>query len=404
MITLASKVLLGHNRQATVGVVNSANAHPFTHGDITLAHNGTLPAYVKSRLEKEYDAPSFSTDSELVCWLIDNYDLACVMKDLEGAFALTWWDASDNSLNFINNGEREFSYVVDRQNIYWCSEAKMLEWLLDRNNLAYKDMVVVQPEPGVHDKFVFAENGYSFTHTSQTLELKPKKPKAGTTGTTGSTSRQPAGNVHSLPHRDPYADFLKKYGYSLRQGSVFYAYKSDISRAVYPQGGTKVDIKATLAAEPFCNVSVWHVDNCEEFDSSDLIGFKMVVSGIRKVGNEFVITARNTEVSPVVSDDEVDAMEAWEAGLVKPAPVTVDISPEDARVINDVVPFYTGYQKARLTYSQFKHVLDKGCCICGDPISAEAEALDRSCTFVDDHSAVCEVCASDHHTMATYGY
>src|SRR5690606_14959358 len=58
-----SCTLVGHNRHATLGAVNSNNAHPFQHGHITLVHNGTLDRY--PTLEGQ---SAFDTDSECVAW------------------------------------------------------------------------------------------------------------------------------------------------------------------------------------------------------------------------------------------------------------------------------------------------------------------------------------------------
>src|SRR3546814_15559864 len=55
--------LIGHNRFATKGKVDATNAHPFKHGHITLAHNGTLRSM--------WDLPdhaNFQTDSEAITY------------------------------------------------------------------------------------------------------------------------------------------------------------------------------------------------------------------------------------------------------------------------------------------------------------------------------------------------
>jgi len=47
-----SKVLIGHNRAATLGKVNNVNAHPFHCGAVVGAHNGTLDRPSWTRLEE----------------------------------------------------------------------------------------------------------------------------------------------------------------------------------------------------------------------------------------------------------------------------------------------------------------------------------------------------------------
>lgn len=172
-INVTQHALIGHNRQATKGKINSVNAHPFQHGSITLVHNGTLTN--QWQLEKLFDAPSFDTDSELICWLIDNYELGSVIKSLEGAFALVWWDSNDNSINMINNGEREFNIAVDKDTVYWGSEAKMLDWLLHRAGIAYQDdMKVFSPAIGRYSKFSWTRKDGLSVETED-LELAPEK-------------------------------------------------------------------------------------------------------------------------------------------------------------------------------------------------------------------------------------
>ena len=80
-----AKAMFGHNRYATMGAVNAVNAHPFTHGHITLAHNGTLRN--QSLLP---DSEKFEVDSENICYSIDKIGVAETIKRLHGAFALIW--------------------------------------------------------------------------------------------------------------------------------------------------------------------------------------------------------------------------------------------------------------------------------------------------------------------------
>jgi glutamine amidotransferase len=73
-----SATVVGHIRQASVGALNAANAHPFTVGRWLFAHNGTLTGFVEvePRLVAETSPELLalrqsSTDSELVfLWLL----------------------------------------------------------------------------------------------------------------------------------------------------------------------------------------------------------------------------------------------------------------------------------------------------------------------------------------------
>lgn len=135
------KILSGHNRWATKGGVSYNNAHPFNHGPVTLMHNGTLRS--QRKLEK---SNGFGTDSEFIAYnmsLVEPGDVGNVISELHGAFALVWYDARDNSLNFCRNNERTL-YMSSRDlnvesksvgEIIWASEGWMVNGAIDHNNL-----------------------------------------------------------------------------------------------------------------------------------------------------------------------------------------------------------------------------------------------------------------------------
>ena len=86
--------LLGHNRYATQGAINDANAHPFTYGNVTLAHNGTLTDQTNLPDHKQ-----FTVDSENIAYAMGlAEDPEQVISLLKGAFTLTWYN--DYELKF----------------------------------------------------------------------------------------------------------------------------------------------------------------------------------------------------------------------------------------------------------------------------------------------------------------
>jgi hypothetical protein len=122
--------LVGHNRWATAGEVNAENAHPFTHGHITMVHNGTLD-YL-GNLEKGY---TFDVDSEALCWELANKGVRETLAKVYGAFTLVWYDDKEDSLNIVRNEERPMCIAHVGGTIFYASERKMLEWILHRNNV-----------------------------------------------------------------------------------------------------------------------------------------------------------------------------------------------------------------------------------------------------------------------------
>ena len=116
-------VIIGHNRWATQGAINHRNAHPFTFDTLHGVHNGTL--------RNQYlldDAKDFEVDSENIYYHMARNGVADTVANLNGAYALVWYDSMDNTLNMVRNAERPmfFAYTEDDKTIFWASEAWML--------------------------------------------------------------------------------------------------------------------------------------------------------------------------------------------------------------------------------------------------------------------------------------
>lgn len=130
-----SQVFIGHNRAATSGAIKDVNAHPFTIGHITGAHNGTLEDSDKKMLE-EWVGEKFNVDSEALFAAIAKFGVKEVIPKLKkgrdtyrGAWSLTWWDSNDKTLNFVRNEHRPLWYCFskDLKLMFWASEF----WMLD---------------------------------------------------------------------------------------------------------------------------------------------------------------------------------------------------------------------------------------------------------------------------------
>lgn len=119
-----AKILIGHCRSKTFGEVSYKNAHPFEHGSIVGVHNGTLKGHWSMERNKDFDV-----DSDLLYWHISEYGIENVIPKLnaDGAWALVFHDAKDDTLNFIRNKERPlwFTYSKDMKVLFWASEPWM---------------------------------------------------------------------------------------------------------------------------------------------------------------------------------------------------------------------------------------------------------------------------------------
>lgn len=132
LIARSNRVLLGHNRYATMGKIIAANAHPFRHGQIIGVHNGTLTN--KGLLP---ESQHFEVDSDNIMYSLSQLGVQGTVSKLAGAYALVWWDADKSTINFLRNKERTLFYAISKANtaIYWASEYFMLAAALNRNKV-----------------------------------------------------------------------------------------------------------------------------------------------------------------------------------------------------------------------------------------------------------------------------
>ena len=153
-----NRVLIGHNRAATVGNVNVKNAHPFHQGKIYGVHNGTL---VNQHL---LDSPHrFDVDSENIMHHINVKGVDDMYANMYGAAALVWWNHEEGSLSFLRNDQRPLYYAMseDNKTIYWASEYYILLAAIARNGVKVK-----KPE-------AFKENVLYTIHLPFTAGIKP---------------------------------------------------------------------------------------------------------------------------------------------------------------------------------------------------------------------------------------
>jgi hypothetical protein len=120
--------VMGHNRSATVGLVNAENAHPFHHGHIVGAHNGTIHTGLHS-LPTGADIKG-QTDSEKIFYALSKeMSLKDVVGKLRGALALSWYDEKADTYNLFRNKDRTLFYYMLPTNgtLFYASEAWMLK-------------------------------------------------------------------------------------------------------------------------------------------------------------------------------------------------------------------------------------------------------------------------------------
>lgn len=152
-------VVVGHNRKATMGAIDAANAHPFIEGSTCLVHNGTLQNHKK--------LADTVVDSHAICTHMDKNGYKETLKNIEGAYALIWYNADNKTVYFSRNAERPLFLVETTDRVYLASEGKMLDWLLERNNV---NKYTVQNVP--------TDKVFKFSLDTRKLECESKPKKA----------------------------------------------------------------------------------------------------------------------------------------------------------------------------------------------------------------------------------
>ena len=117
-----SWAFIGHNRAATAGSIKLENAHPFTFGDVTMVHNGTLAR--KGETMPNYDH-KLDVDSMQIARCLsevepDSKAVAELLKQIDGSFCLVWVDRRDESINMCRNSSRPMHFAFNKaKDIMW---------------------------------------------------------------------------------------------------------------------------------------------------------------------------------------------------------------------------------------------------------------------------------------------
>lgn len=169
------KVLAGHNRYATTGDHNTTNAHPFYHQNITMMHNGTLTRRDKLPVRKLLGAEApFVVDSDHFTYAVSEIGVADAVANLEGAYAIVYYDSYKKTLNFARNYQRPlwFAKSVKDNLLLWSSEPELLAWVKRRNNIS-GDLTI--SEVPVNTLFSFSIKEHSLDEEETKLPVTGSK-------------------------------------------------------------------------------------------------------------------------------------------------------------------------------------------------------------------------------------
>lgn len=368
---------IGHNRYATMGLVNDTNAHPFEFDHITGVHNGTL----KNRYLLP-ESRDYSVDSENIFYAINKDGIGDTWEKIHGAAALVWWDTKTSTLNMCRNKERPlfYCYTKDNAGMYWASEVWMLEGVLARHDIKHGKIYNVNPDQHL-----------MFKEITQTR----KKTKSKTT-TFLKTKRIQMGRKDLVAYTPPVFDSFSGMDNNMGYGMGYYYGRAQRQRLSNLSKPKKAEEKLTIGAS-----YEFHPNHVKEAEGKVGVG-----NGYRYIGCTVRGDPRiSIRVPLILESDErlVAAMkdhDCYFKGRIFSA------THEDNKIIfyqataDSVVPYmYNGKRKSIeerqvgdgvvMTRAEFDEVY-KDCSCCGDPISFDDKDLD----FLTDRAAFCSSCSA----------
>ena len=247
------KVIIGHGRHRTVGEVSPSNAHPFNTGDVIGAHNGTLDWWSQKHLD---DRGEFGTDSEALINAISQRGAEAVIPEIDGAWALTWYDKRTGRLNMLRNDKRplNIAFSKDRKTMFWASELIMLEAALQRAGIEYDGEGYVK----IDQLWSWAIPGDGKVIQPRTeRSVSGKKPKPVVIGNDSSTS--------SVKHPQVEEDWDDDLPFDLTKSGSF-AEKDESLRAklpALPKDSPEDRAKKVLDGQ---NIEGWSQEDQDAFD------------------------------------------------------------------------------------------------------------------------------------------
>ncbi|WPH64727.1 hypothetical protein [Vibrio phage vB_VpaP_SJSY21] len=304
-----SNFYVGHNRYATMGEINSTNAHPFRHGDITMVHNGTL---IDQTTLPNYR--NFEVDSDNICYSLNEIGAEETIKKLEGAFTLIWHDASDDTLHIIRNEERPFHLAKTKCGRWFgASEELMLKWIIGRSkgftiDESFEIEVGKEYIFNVNDTFEFVEaiereiadpwsfysnryygggygSGYGYGWSSPTSSVTPQRKKE-------DRAARKFQSVDSL---------LEEKGLSLRGNSMFEFNAFEWN--AYGSNATNGQVTGNL---PTDNPTDWYEVQCHGVLEDNYIeNSKMHGKVVGAFEKEGILTIVATYVKPDTYEEEI---------------------------------------------------------------------------------------------------
>ncbi len=417
------KAMIGHNRWSTVGASTMENAHPFTHGKISGAHNGTLDAYWLDKLD---GSDMFEVDSEAIFYSLNKNGVKETIAQMSGAWALTWYDSEANTMNFIRNSKRPLHFVWSegRDTLYWASEPWMLLAALSKEGVKHEEKIhtflsdhhyyIELPKNGgslKNSKLMYIEDEYK---GFQVPVFKQNQQSYGNyfqnwwkENGVGSEEKDTT-NLPVVKKGDSYEEIDKAFN------AAKALVKKEVEFRIYGERISKINgnyFLADCAGLP----NTWEIRlygaNHDRYDEwaeagnavEDVIykgTIKSATSQWSKDSNRmerYLIMDLRTISEAVVEDKKTET-------LLK---VVVDNTKKESTIVLEKdlewnpTRLYHGFQRVPITFTEMMQAVNKGCVSCGEKIVPE-EVDDI--IFVQKGRLACSICSKDKVTMGFLGY
>lgn len=236
------KVLIGHNRYATIGKKSAENSHPFQFDNVVGAHNGTLYSDSRRKLDS-FDM--YGTDSEALYASLNDDGLEATVDKLDGAWALTWFDAETDTINFLRNDKRPlfYAYSEDGCTLIWSSELEMLKFVLGRNKRMPDPKRFHDVTPDMHLSWKIPKScNDKFSPPTQT-EMKAPPPKPSKGWESSGNWREVGGVWRQIEGTDESAEFspVWEHDYTIKKKDTETHHVPSVNASSESKGGEVVN-------------------------------------------------------------------------------------------------------------------------------------------------------------------
>jgi predicted glutamine amidotransferase len=391
------KVMIGHNRAATVGAISRENAHPYQFTHITGVHNGSLSYY-----DDLDGAKTHEVDSQALINTIATRGIDKTWKSFYGAASVVYWDDNEKTLNIIRNEQRPLYVIWSKKGdaIFWASEEWMIYTAAGRNNVDLNKnetgrYVIASPKPHTLYK-------YKVTATTISL-LEERELEKKSYAQTKHNPYTPHNYTHGGVGNQIYSKIWKDQAWKIKTG-----WAENLERAEKETVGLKFRA-VTLVETSSQNTRGFYVygitkagERVEVYPSNPLQyeKWKTIFDANKEneIWCEFIHRPR-VQVTNVTVNTDVKAYKISDEGVAissfKEKEKTHLLKKEQTNVV-PLVKLYkslTGSVSEAEWYRIMNNLPTKGCCTaCDNPISIEQH---RDIMWINKNCVLCEECKKD---------